>query len=253
MVTLQCGPVRFESLRAVLFDKDGTLADIGGLLRELGDRRSAAVNAQVPGTGPALRQALGIRDDGVDWQGALAVASRFENEVSAATYVSAQGYGWSEALAIAQDAFAAVDRDLGPKAPLTPPFPEVRGCLERLAAAGLKLGIVSADAPKGVTEFVDFYGLRSLCPVALGSTQACLKPDPCLLQNACRQLGVEPQNVLIVGDASSDVALARRGKSAGVVILRRDPALQSHDFGADAYGQTLGALQVVDGTASTPC
>ncbi|MEM1427406.1 MAG: HAD-IA family hydrolase, partial [Cyanobacteria bacterium P01_H01_bin.130] len=170
-----------------------------------------------------------------------------------ATYVAAQGYGWSEALAIAQTAFAAVDQALGPKAPLTPPFPEVLAGLERLAAAGLKLGIVSADAPPGVAEFVDFYELRSLCPVALGSTQACLKPDPCLLQKACQLLGVEPQEVLVVGDASSDVALARRGKSAGVVILRRAPALHDHDFGADAYGQTLGALQVVNGTTSTPC
>ena len=238
-------------MRAVLFDKDGTLADIGGLLLRLGDRRAEAVNHRVPGTGNPLRQAFGFYGAGdkagVDLRGALAVASRFENEVSAATYIAAQGYGWSEALAIAQEAFREVDKTLGTKAPLTPPFPEARRCLERLVEAGLKVGIVSADGPQFVTEFVEFYGLRSLCPVALGSTAECLKPQAELLYRACDGLQVKPSEVLVIGDASSDVALARNGGSAGVAILRRERSLQDHDFGADAYLNTLDDVQVLEG------
>ena len=249
MVTVQCASVQFTNLRAVLFDKDGTRANIGGLLGWLGDRRAEAVNNRVPGTGSLLRQAFGFYGAGdrasVDFRGALAVASRFENEVSAATFIAAQGYGWSEALAIAQEAFREVDRDMGTKAPLTPPFPEARGCLERLGAAGLKLGIVSADGPQFVTEFVEFYGLRSLCPVALGSTSDCLKPQAELLYRACDELHVKPSEVLVIGDASSDVALARNGGSAGVAILRRERSLRDHDFGADAYLETLDDVQVI--------
>ena len=245
MVTVLCDSVPFHNLRAVLFDKDGTLADVSHLLRELGDRRAESVNRRVPGVGVSLRRAFGLAAGGsVDMRGALAVASRFENEVSAATYIAAQGYGWSESLAIAQRAFNDVDVALGPKAPLTPPFPEVQRCLEQLKTAGLKLGIVSADSPIFVNEFVDHYGLRSLCPVALGSTPTCLKPDPQLLIQACAQLQVFPHEVLVVGDASSDVALARNSRSAGVAVLRRIPDLQDHDFGADAYLQTLDEMRV---------
>ncbi|MEM9770289.1 MAG: HAD family hydrolase [Cyanobacteria bacterium P01_D01_bin.73] len=229
-------------MRAVLFDKDGTLADISGFIYGLGDRRSAAVDKYVPGTGKPLRQALGLHKHSVDMQGALAVASRFENEVSAATFIAAQGFGWSDALAIAQKAFAEVDADMGNKATLTPPFDDAQPCLERLLAAGLKLGIVSADSPRFVQGFVDHYQWRSLCSVALGSTPDCLKPNPQLLYRACDRLEVNPEEVLVVGDASSDVALGRQGGSAGVVILRRDSRLKKHDFGADAHIQTLDEL-----------
>ncbi|MGD1849758.1 MAG: HAD family hydrolase [Cyanophyceae cyanobacterium] len=242
MVDVQCGATRFNGLRAVLFDKDGTLANVRGFLWNLGDRRSEAVNRRAPGTGQFLRQALGIDGDKVNMQGALAVASRFENQVSAATLIAAQGYGWSEALAIAQGAFAEVDEELDPKAVHTPPFPEAQRCLERLTAAGLKVGIVSADSPKFVEEFVEHYQWRSLCSVALGSTPECLKPDPQLLFKACEQLQVKPHEVVMVGDASSDVLLGRRGGSAGVIIVRRETSLQEVDFGADAYAPTLDPL-----------
>ncbi|MEM6502546.1 MAG: HAD-IA family hydrolase [Cyanobacteria bacterium P01_C01_bin.89] len=245
MAAVQCDAIRFNQLRAVLFDKDGTLADVRSFLRELGDRRAKAVDHHVPGTGEFLRRALGISPSNVDMQGALAVASRFENEVSAATLIAAQGYGWSDALAIARNAFAEVDDVLDPKAAHTPPFSDVQPCLERLKAAGLKVGIVSADSPKFVTEFVGHYRLQALCPVALGSTPDCLKPDPQLLWKACGRLGVRSEEVIVVGDASSDVLLARQGRCAGVVIVRRDAALQDVDFGADACIDTLDQLVAI--------
>lgn len=83
MTAIQCGDVRFANIQAIVFDKDGTLEDSEAYLRNLGQKRSRLIDAQIPGIGDPLLMAFGINGDTLDPTGLLAVGSRRETEIAA--------------------------------------------------------------------------------------------------------------------------------------------------------------------------
>ena len=68
-MTLRCGDVIFQDIQAVIFDKDGTLADSMEFLRLLGQRRSRLLDAQVPGVQEPLLMAFGLERDRISANG----------------------------------------------------------------------------------------------------------------------------------------------------------------------------------------
>ncbi len=219
MATITCGAIAFDAIAAVIFDKDGTLADSQAFLRNLGQKRARLVDAQVPGVEAPLLLAFGLEGDRLDPAGLMAIGTRQENEIAAAAYIAETGKGWVEALQIARSAFAEADAWLPPKASSTPLFDGALALLQRLAAAGVRLGMASADSPTHVQDFVDYYQLNTLLPVAIGSTPTCSKPNPALLEQACLNLGVSPQNTLVVGDSTADLMMAQAAGARGCIAV----------------------------------
>ncbi|MDX2232814.1 MAG: HAD family hydrolase [Leptolyngbyaceae cyanobacterium bins.349] len=217
MVKLQCGSVTFDGIEAVIFDKDGTLADSQAYLRHLGQKRAHLINAQSPGTQAFLLRAFGLEDDRLHPGGLLAVGTRLENEIAAAIAVAATGRDWMEATAIARSAFLDADAALHRKADYTPLFEGALPLLKTLAAQGVRLGIVSADSPHQVQDFVARYRLESLISVAVGSEAGLSKPDPALLYAACDRLGTPPTATLVIGDSTADIQMAQAAGAAGCV------------------------------------
>lgn len=218
MATIQCRDVRFENIQAVIFDKDGTLADTSEYLRNLGQKRSRLIDAQIPGTGDPLLMAFGIDRDTLDPTGLMAVGSRRENEIAAAAYIAETGRGWVESMAIAKRAFEEADLYLKNAAP----SPLFVGCLEVIQflwEAHLKLAILSADTTARVREFVRHYQLSEYIQLEMGVDEGKSKPDPELFWQACQSLGVEPSATLMVGDSAADVEMAINAGAAGCVAI----------------------------------
>lgn len=159
--------------------------------------------------------AFGLAGDHLDAAGLLAVGSRRENEIAAAAYIAETGRGWIESLEIAHSAFAEADRYLKRKADHTPLFDGALTLLQSLAAANLKVGILSLDTHENVQDFVRKYQLEPLIQLAMGTDTAPFKPDP-LFQHACDLLGVGPQVTLMVGN-QADIVMARAAAAAGCI------------------------------------
>ncbi|MBE9060663.1 HAD family hydrolase [cf. Phormidesmis sp. LEGE 11477] len=211
MATIYCHDHKFESIRAVLFDKDGTLANVEEYLGKVGMARSQSIPNQPPAFHANLLAAFGLTTSSLDPTGLLAVGSRQENEVAAAAYIAATGTGWIEAQTIAQSAFAQADIALAPKVEQTPLLEGVRSLLSRLSLANIKLGIVSCDLHSEVAKFVEHYDLAEIgwyCGAAQGFP---LKTQPGFLSFACKSLSVSPGETLVVGDSASDLMLAKQG------------------------------------------
>jgi phosphoglycolate phosphatase len=151
----------------------------------------------------------------LDPAGLQAVGSRHENEIAAAAYIAATGCGWSEALDIAKVAFHEVDRVMAS----TPAamFPGCQQSIESFAAAGIKLGIVSAATTSQVVKFANYHKLKAHFQVLLGSDLQFAKPDPRLFQFACQEMGVNPDRTLMVGDSSWDMVMGSKGGAAGCI------------------------------------
>lgn len=217
VATIRCGDQVFHEIAAVIFDKDGTLADVEAFLKSLAQKRSRLTDAQVPGVQEPLLLAFGVEDNQLNPAGLQAVGSRRENEIAAAAYIAETGRDWYAALEIVQSAFGEADSYLKRKADHTPPFPESREVLQALTTVGIKVGILSADLPEHVHDFINCYDLTSYVTGYQGVDGALHKPDPRLFEALCDQLDVTPAQTLMVGDAQVDLAMAQSAGAAGCV------------------------------------
>jgi phosphoglycolate phosphatase len=211
LAIVHCGSSVFSGIQAILFDKDGTLADSQQFLKVLAERRSHLINVQIPGVQSALLDAFGLCQGQLHLAGLMAVGTRLENETAAAVCIAQTGRDWIEAKTIAQAAFVEADRALSRKAPLTPLFEDALPLLKSLAALGLKLGILSADSEENVQDFAAHYQIAPYLQLQMGAPNGLSKPDPQLLKMACEALEVHPANTIVVGDSQADMQLARRG------------------------------------------
>ncbi len=246
MVTIRCRDVTFPNIEAIIFDKDGTLEDSQVFLRELGQKRSRLIDAQIPGIGEPLLMAFGINGDTLDPTGLMAVGSRRESEIAAAAYIAETGRGWLESLAIAHNAFEEADRYLQETANTSPLFAGSLEVLKFLSEAGLKLGILSAATTARVQAFVKRHQLEPYLQLQQGVDEGPSKPDPALFLQACQTLGVEPSSTLMVGDSAGDIEMARRAGAAGCIGICWGTPQAAHLEGADVAIAQLDEIQEVN-------
>lgn len=246
MVTIRCRDVIFPNIQAIIFDKDGTLEDSQVFLRELGQKRSRLIDAQIPGVGEPLLLAFGIQNNTLDPTGLLAVGSQRENEIAAAAYIAETGRGWLESLAIARNAFTEAKHYLRATAVTSPLFVGSLEVLQQLSQAGLKLGILSAASTGGVQAFVQRHQLEPYLQLQQGVDTDLSKPDPRLFLQACQTLGVAAASTLMVGDSAGDIEMGRRAGAAGCIgICWGASGAVAHLAQADVAIAQLDELQVL--------
>jgi phosphoglycolate phosphatase len=99
--------------------------------------------------------------------------------------------------------FAVLTRDLRT-------FPGVEEGLRRLREAGLKIACVTNKAGQFTEPLLTASGLRPYFDLVVsGETAARRKPDPAPLLYAAEKFGIQPQEMLLVGDSVNDFEAAR--------------------------------------------
>ena len=175
------------TVRAVLFDLDGTLADtgpdLGGAVNRMRERRGLAALPLARLRPVASAGARGMLGVGFG----LAPADA--------------GYGALRDEFLAEYE-AALDRD-------SRLFDGVAECLAALGARGLPWGVVTNKATRFTGPVVAGLGLGGAAVVIAGDTTPHAKPHPEPLYEACRRLGVAPHEAVYVGDDLRDVQAAR--------------------------------------------
>lgn len=224
-VAIACKDLRLDNIKAIIFDKDGTLENSLEFWRGVGTERARLIDAQIPGVGEPLLMAFGILDNTLDSSGLIAVGSKLENEIAAAAYIAETGRSWHEARKIAQEAFAEVaESKYLVKNPQTAPlFSDVRNTLATLTNAGIKIGILSADSSQEVEKFIASHQLQQYIQLAMGTDGEIVKPDSRLYLQACQVLDVTSAETLMVGDSIGDITMAQTAGAAGTVGICRYP------------------------------
>ena len=228
MATIRCGEHQFENISAVVFDKDGTLANVEDYLRKLSRERIRQIANVVPRISTfALAATMGVEDGSVDPTGLMAIASRRDTEIAMAAYVAARGRGWRESVAIVHAAFERAKAQMPNQAAQSPLVEGGRSLTTRIRATKTKVGVVSSDTHTAVGEFIEHHNLASKVDWYCGSSyESPDKTAPNFLSFVCDALGTLPAQTLVIGDSSSDLALARQGAAGFVATVggwRRPP------------------------------
>ena len=242
MITLHCQGQAWSEIRAVVFDKDGTLENSHPYLQQLALARIEQIETQVKGLGRALGRAFGLSAGHLDPAGLMAVGSRRENLIAAAAYIAETGCSWFDALALAEQGFRRADQQVQANRETCPIFPSGQALIEHLVPTGVQLAIVSAARTASVERFVPDHGLSQQFSLLLGSDQGPSKPDPALYQWACQRLGVAPQQTVMIGDAQGDIAMAKQAGAKAVIAVQW-PSLPSVELvGMDALVRDLAEV-----------
>lgn len=244
MTSIFCKNQTFTGIKAIIFDKDGTLENSQPFLRELLLKRIRLLDSQVPGVGEPLLMAFGLQNNLLDPTGLMAVGSRQENEIAAAAYLAETGKGWFESLEMVKKVFKEADECIPKNMINSPIFPDVKPVIEALATSEIKLGVLSSDSTENVEEFLEKYQLSPYFTLKMGLHSQWFKPNPQLLIYACQHLNVSPNNTLMIGDALGDILMAKEAKAAAAIAISRDNLSSTCLREADIIINSLDQIQL---------
>lgn len=183
---------RFQRVRAVLFDLDGTLIDSAPDLGAAADRMRTDRGL------PSLPLSAYRHMAGAGARGMIGVAF---------------GYGTDhpEYEALRQEFFAHYEACMTER---TRPFDEVPEMVACLSTAGLPWGVVTNKAERfslPLTRALPLFA--QVGTVVCGDTTPHPKPHPAPLLEAARRMGMDPADCLYVGDDERDI---QAGRAAGM-------------------------------------
>jgi phosphoglycolate phosphatase len=223
MVWVRCGQQWIADVEAIVFDKDGTLADSRGLLQRTAIARAEAIATAVGAEDDLIKALLayfGVSAHSIDPDGLMAAGTREANRQGAVAVLIQAGYPAEKATGLVAECFAAVNAARNGKAAYTPPFEGTAAMLERLHHSPLRIGVLSSDSPAYVEEFLSYYDLMPWVQVWRGTAPGePPKPDPTLLGKVCDRLQVPIARTLVVGDSWADFALAEQANAAGFISV----------------------------------
>ncbi len=191
-------------LKAVLFDMDGTLGDTLPLCVEAYRQCVAELTGRTPGREEVVSW-FGLSDRGV-LGGLLGMSP--------------------DDAALPIDRFVAIYERLLPE--LAPaPFPGAVEILRAVKAAGLRVGLISGKEHYTAMPTIKYYGMEGLFEwYGLGLPTHNCKAER--LQQVMQLWGLEPRELIYVGDAPSDISLSH---SVGVRIINAAWAGTTQDDG----------------------
>ena len=195
-----------NSIKGILFDKDGTLVDFHATWFAIGDIL-------------ALRAADGDRERAnflLDAAGFDFEAHRFRADSIFAAGTNADIVElWYPQLSSGEraDLLAEFDRfttSEGASKPVV--LPGCHDALKLLHDAGLKLGVATNDSTSGAERTLAALGVSQLFVAAYGyDAVANPKPAPDIVVAFCDLTGLRPSELAMVGDNRHDLEMARAG------------------------------------------
>lgn len=214
MATIYFGERPFDA-RLIVFDKDGTLIDLGRLWA---GKAVAGIERLVRAVGgdAALRTDL-YRTLGYDpaagrfaEQGPLVTAAMHELYVAAATVLHQHGVGWLEAMEAANEHLAqGMAGAFGPE--LLQPLADLPALFGALRARGVQLAVLTSDDGGPAQRTLVLLGIAECVGFVAGADGPYRsKPAPDALLAACDYFEIAPEKTVMVGDSTTDLVMAER-------------------------------------------
>jgi len=200
-----------HEIKAILFDKDGTLIDFDKTWAET-NRKGALIAADGDA---ALADALLVACGMDPVTGKTRADSMFAaaNASEIAAHMVAHGSPFEP-----EELMRRLDKTFVEGAEKPWPICDLKALMQELAGAGLAVGIASSDGEDSIRRTVEVLDLSSEIDFIAGYDSGHgPKPEPGMLLAFAAHLGVKSSEIAMVGDNNHDMELARAA-AAGAAI-----------------------------------
>ena len=100
-----------------------------------------------------------------------------------------------------------------------PLYPGARAALDALAARDdVLLGLATGNSRRGVDHFLARFGIGDRFVTLQSADDAPSKPHPAMILQAAAEAGVRPEDAVMVGDTSFDMAMARAAGARAIGV-----------------------------------
>jgi phosphoglycolate phosphatase len=208
-------------IAGILFDKDGTLFDFEATWCAVVE---AALDAVAPdrATRVAMAEAGGYQPDVRRFVPGSALVVGATAEVAALWARFRPDLGAARIERLLDDTGVAVLAD--PQA-LRPAVADLPGLLAGLRADGYALGVATNDSERSARLQLEIAGAADAFDFVAGYDSGHgPKPGPGMLLAFAAATGIDPAQVVVVGDGRHDIELARNAGAAMVVAVLTGPA-----------------------------
>ncbi|MDH3294157.1 MAG: HAD family hydrolase [Acidimicrobiia bacterium] len=210
------GAALLASVQGIVFDKDGTLADLERRWVPFfrGIISWVAQSGGDPEAGETLAAVLGVGASGLVPGSPAAVKSDGELLSIAVAHLTERG--WEADKAVAAIVAGVESTSFGPLVPLG----DVAGSMATLGR-GYHLGVATSDRRVNTLDELTELGIADLISALhCGDDGQGVKPEPTVLWRIADGWKLDPARVLFVGDSSQDLDTAR---AAGCPFVAVDP------------------------------
>jgi phosphoglycolate phosphatase len=239
----------FEA-QGIFFDKDGTLVDLHHQYSTLMDKRLEKIEACHPQDGGlrrALSRAVGYDADSrtIAPDGPLAVATREQTILIVAVFLSRQGLPLERAERIVRDAFLLTDEETKLEE-LIRPMKGLYSLLKALEGKDLSIACLTNDEHRRARAVLESLKIAESFRLILGGDEVSRpKPDPEMIETACKRLGLLPEHTVYIGDTVNDMLMAKKaGAGLAVGILGGACNRAQLSAKADVVIESLQAITV---------
>lgn len=230
--------------KALIFDKDGTLLDFMELwgrwadkMMELTERKLLELGGKWIGSAEKAFGVIRSEPNGrivdYDRSGPLALATADELTGVLAWQLYGAGMPWHESVDAVREFAASAEEQLEIDRPVRP-LPGLLALLENAQAAGVQIAVATSDTTSSAIKHLRWAGLEGLFDCINGRDLVQNgKPAPDLVFEACRRLGVQPEQAIVIGDGGADMDMAKRAGARLAIGIASGGGPRSHLVAAD--------------------
>jgi len=211
-------------IKAVIFDKDGTLSNSEEKLLELAKLRiqfsenkfnHLKINRiKVWLLRKFLTYVYGLRGNSLSANACLAIASRDQNIISTATIFTLFGFDWFKSLSMAQKVFEEVDLFLSNQIKNRQKTKSlIAGALDLLLSLrnnGVCISLMTNDTQSGIEEFISRNRLEGIFDHLWSAQDKPSKPNPDAVIELCKKMNLNPSECALISDADTDLRMAKQ-------------------------------------------
>ncbi len=212
------------SIKAVIFDKDGTVLDFDAFWLPIAVEATEVITAKlgiidVPSA--QVLEALGVKDGVASIMGSLCFGTYTDMARDMNTVLRRYGYSHSleEMTALTVDAYHS---SVG-AGDIKPTCENIKEVMEELKRRDIMIILVTSDGPVVTKQCLEGLGIAEYFDrVYTDDGTHPNKPDPYLINRLCEDCGFSKAEVVMVGDTLTDMAFAENAGVRAVGLAKNE-------------------------------